>query len=163
MAEFPAPPWRSKSGGAPSAPQTTMNVSPCLVGMRIWWCATGQCLNVLGPGALLRRFCKCDSCSCSFRKTHLSVVCDRFHLFDENYLGRGITVREREVNRVIADVPRPTRDEFTKASPVVGKQGANCFLKPRQVARDGGHEAIGRVLRCADAIPIATSAPRLVN
>jgi len=99
----------------------------------------------------------------SFARRTSPVVCDRFHLFDENYLGRGITLREREVNRVIADVPRPTRDEFTKASPVVGKQGASCFLKPRQVARDGGHEAIGRVLRCADAIPIATSAPRLVN
>src|SRR2546430_16208987 len=67
----------------------------------------------------------------SERDTHLVSFVRR------NYLGRRVTVRERELNRIVADVRRPTCDELTKAAPVVGKQGASGFLKLRQVARDG--------------------------
>src|SRR5579862_9027518 len=72
-----------------------------------------------------------------------------------NYLaGAWVPVGESELDRVIANILRPTRDEIAEAPPVVGKQGSRGLFKPGQVPRDSRDKAIGRLLRGADAVPV---------
>jgi len=60
-----------------------------------------------------------------------------------NYLaGAWVPVGESELDRVIANILRPTRDEIAEAPPVVGKQGSRGLFKPGQVPRDSRDKAI---------------------
>ena len=77
--------------------------------------------------------------------------------------GAWILVGESELDGVIADILRPTRDEIAEAPPVVGEQGSGGLFEPRKVPRDGRHEAIGGLLRSADAVPVAAGPARLFH
>ena len=53
--------------------------------------------------------------------------------------------------------------EFREGDGIAGEERARCVLVARQVAGDGGHEAVGRLLSCAHRIGAAARAARVVD
>ncbi len=72
-------------------------------------------------------------------------------------------IREGELNRVVADVLRPSRNQVRKAAAIVRKQCAESFLESRQIASDSGEEVVSRLLRGANTVVIAPSSASLLH
>mgnify|MGYP000075274245 CR=1 FL=1 len=64
---------------------------------------------------------------------------------------------------VVANVDRPGLSEIPEANGVAGEQCAVSFLVIAPVPSDGGKEAIGRFLPCAQCVALATRLARFFD
>ncbi len=64
---------------------------------------------------------------------------------------------------MIADILRPSRNQVRKPASIVRKQRAESFLESREIPGDGVEESIGRLLRRANTIVVATGSASLLH